>query len=86
MWIEVARSASCLLSRLERFVWPLIGTKLLANVRPVDVLRIIDPLTLTPNTAEGVRVIVQQIYNHPIQKLIVEVNPALPHTRRLPGP
>lgn len=67
-----------ILSRLERFVWPLIGTKPLANVRPVDVLRIIEPLTLTPNTAEGVRVIVQQIYNYAIQKLIVEVNPALP--------
>lgn len=67
-----------ILSRLERFVWPLIGTKPLGSVRPVDVLRIIEPLTPTPNTAEGVRVIVQQIYNYAIQKLIVEVNPALP--------
>ncbi len=29
-------------------------------------------------TAEGVRAIIQQIYNYAIQKLLVEVNPALP--------
>jgi len=67
-----------ILSRLERFVWPLIGTKPLGSVRPVDVLRVIEPLTLTPNTTEGVRVLIQQIYNYAIRKLIVEVNPALP--------
>lgn len=33
---------------------------------------------MTPNTAEGVRVIIQQIYKHAIQKLIVAANPALP--------
>lgn len=83
-WVEermTTRSATYraqILSRLERFVWPLIGTKPLGSVRPVDVLRLIEPLMLTPNTAEGVRVIVQQIYNYAIQKLIVEVNPALP--------
>ncbi|MFY9510741.1 MAG: integrase arm-type DNA-binding domain-containing protein [Rubrivivax sp.] len=83
-WVQermTTRSATYraqILSRLERFVWPLIGTKPLGRVRPVDVLRVIEPLILTPNTAEGVRVLIQQIYNYAIQTLIVEVNPALP--------
>jgi hypothetical protein len=32
----------------------------------------------TPKTAEGIRTIIQQTYNDAIQKLLVEVNPALP--------
>jgi len=78
MTTRTATYRAQILSRLERFVWPLIGTKSLGGVRPVDVLRVIEPLILTPNTAEGVRVLIQQIYNYAIQKLIVEVNPALP--------
>ncbi len=65
-------------SRLERFVWPAIGEKPLACVRPADVLLIIEDLRGTPKTAEGVRQHIQQIYNYAIQKLLVEVNPALP--------
>jgi integrase len=65
-------------SRLERFVWPEIGGKLLSAVRPADVLEIIEALRPTPQTAEGVRTIIQQVYNYAIQKLLVEVNPALP--------
>ena len=65
-------------SRLERFVWPVIGTKTLGEVRPADVLEIIEALRSTPKTAEGVRGIIQQVYNYAIQKLLVEVNPALP--------
>ena len=65
-------------SRLERFVWPAIGEKPLGGVRPADVLAIIEDLRGTPKTAEGVRQHIQQIYNYAIQKLLVEVNPALP--------
>ena len=65
-------------SRLERFVWPAIGAKALSAVRPADVLKIIEAVRATPKTAEGVRAIIQQIYNYAIQKLLVELNPALP--------
>ena len=65
-------------SRLERFIWPAIGTRALNVVRPADVLEIIEARRETPKTAEGVRAIIQQIYNYAIQKLLVEVNPALP--------
>jgi integrase len=65
-------------SRLERFIWPAIGTRALNAVRPADVLEIIEARRETPKTAEGVRAIIQQIYNYAIQKLLVEVNPALP--------
>ena len=65
-------------SRLERFIWPAIGTRALNAVRPADVLEIIEGRRDTPKTAEGLRAIIQQIYNYAIQKLLVEVNPALP--------
>lgn len=65
-------------SRLERFVWPEIGRKSLDDVRPADVLRIIERLRPTPKTAEAVRTNIQQIYNYAIQKLLVATNPALP--------
>ncbi|MEX6581640.1 tyrosine-type recombinase/integrase [Ralstonia solanacearum] len=65
-------------SRLERFVWPEIGSKALEDVKPVDVLHLIEARRATPNTAEGVRVIIQQVYNYAIQKLLVETNPATP--------
>jgi integrase len=59
-------------------VWPEIGSKPLSAVRPADVLEIIEARRATPKTAEGVRQHIQQIYNYAIQKLLVEVNPALP--------
>ena len=36
-----------------------------------------EAVRVTPKTAEGVRAIIQQIYNCAIQQLRVEVNPAL---------
>jgi integrase len=65
-------------SRLERFVWPAIGRKALEDVRPAHVLGIIEELRPTPNTAEGVRALIQQCYDYAIQKLLVESNPARP--------
>jgi integrase len=65
-------------SLLDRFVWPEIGGKALEDVRPAHVLAIIEKRRDTPNTAENVRVLIQQVYNYAIQKLLVETNPALP--------
>ncbi|MHA6909393.1 tyrosine-type recombinase/integrase [Ralstonia pseudosolanacearum] len=65
-------------SRLDRFVWPAIGRKALEDVKPAHVLAIIEELRATPNTAEGVRVVIQQCYDYAIQKLLVESNPARP--------
>ncbi|MEF9385056.1 integrase arm-type DNA-binding domain-containing protein [Ralstonia solanacearum species complex bacterium KE056] len=67
-----------ILSRLERFVWPAIGRKALEDVKPAHVLAIVEGLRAMPNTAEGTRVIIQQVYNYAIQKLLVESNPAVP--------
>jgi len=65
-------------SLLDRFVWPEIGKKELEDVKPAHVLAIIEKRRETPNTAENVRVLIQQVYNYAIQKLLVETNPALP--------
>jgi integrase len=65
-------------SRLERFVWPSIGTCRLRSVHPIDVLRIVEELRPMARTAESVRAMIQQIYSYAIQKLLVEVNPASP--------
>ncbi len=65
-------------SRLERFVWPVIGRKAMGDIKPAHVLAIIEELRATPNTAEGVRKIVQQCYDYAVQKLLVESNPARP--------
>ncbi|CAJ0849544.1 tyrosine-type recombinase/integrase [Ralstonia flatus] len=65
-------------SRLDRFVWPAIGRKALVDVKPAHVLAIVEGLRPTPNTAEGVRGIIQQCYDYAIQKLLVESNPARP--------
>lgn len=66
------------LSHLERFVWPAIGDKRLAEVKPMHILQIIEKQRPVPVTAERVRVTIQQIFDYAIQKLLVEVNPALP--------
>lgn len=63
---------------LDSYVYPAIGDKPLANVLPRDILAILDDLVGTPTTADRVRVIVQQIYNFAIRKLLVDTNPATP--------
>jgi len=66
-------------SRLDRFVFPVIGAKALEEVKPIDVLKIIQPLqTKMPNTAEGTRGIIQAVFNYAVQTLLVEANPATP--------
>lgn len=61
---------------LNDHVYPRIGDTPIGDVKPGDILAIIDPLVRTPTTADRVRVIIQQVYNFAIRKLLVTVNPA----------
>ena len=63
---------------LDAYVYPAIGDMQLEEVQPGDVLAIIKARADTPVTAERIRVIVQQIYNHAIRNLLVTTNPAQP--------
>lgn len=63
---------------LDAYVYPAIGDFKLKDVRPADVLPIIEKLRDMSVTAERVRTIIQQIYNHAIRKLLVTSNPAAP--------
>ena len=63
---------------LDAYVDPAIGDMQLADVQPGDVLAIIKARADTPLTAERIRVIVQQFYNHAIRNLLVTTNPAQP--------
>lgn len=65
-------------SFLARFVWPEIGDKRLGEIKSRDILGIIEDLRSSPVTAERTRVTIQRIFDYAIQKLLVEVNPALP--------
>lgn len=81
-WIDETlfyRSASYraqIVGWLDAHVHPKIGDKALGDVEPADVLAIIEPLVDRPTTADRVRVIIQQIYNFAIRKLVVKSNPA----------
>ncbi len=63
---------------LDAYVYPSIGDMPLDEVQPGDVLAIIKARADTAVTAERIRVIVQQIYNHAIRNLLVTTNPAQP--------
>lgn len=63
---------------LERDVFPAFGAKALGDVEPEDVLDVVQPLAGTPTTADRVRVVVQQIYDFAILRLLVKANPARP--------
>ncbi|MDM7950537.1 integrase arm-type DNA-binding domain-containing protein [Hydrogenophaga sp.] len=63
---------------LDAYVYPAIGDMPLDEVLPRDVLAIIKARADTAVTAERIRVIVQQIYNHAIRNLLVTTNPAQP--------
>ncbi len=63
---------------LDAYVYPTIGDMQLDEVQPGDVLTIIKARADTAVTAERIRVIVQQIYNHAIRNLLVTTNPAQP--------
>jgi integrase len=63
---------------LDAYVYPAIGDMPLDEVQPGDVLAVIKARADTAVTAERIRVIVQQIYNHAIRNLLVTTNPAQP--------
>ena len=63
---------------LERDVFPMIGAMPLEEVRPADVLAIVESLRAIPTTAERVRGIIQQVFNYGIRKLLLVSNPAAP--------
>ena len=63
---------------LDAYIDPVIGDMQLSEVQPGDVLKIIKARADTPVTAERIRVIVQQFYNHAIRNLMVTTNPAQP--------
>ena len=62
---------------LDSYINPVIGQKSLAEVRPADVLVIVNGLRKTPTTADRCRVIVQQVFNYAIRNLVAESNPAI---------
>lgn len=63
---------------LDAYVNPAIGDMAMGDVQPGDVLAIIKGRVHNPGTAERIRVIIQQVYNHAIRNLIVTTNPAQP--------
>lgn len=63
---------------LDAYVYPEIGELPLAGVQPAHVLRIIEARADTAVTAERIRVIVQQVFNFAIRKLLTVSNPAQP--------
>ena len=62
---------------LDSYINPHIGDKSLHQVKAADVLKVMEGCRATPVTADRCRVIVQQVYNYAIRKLIVEFNPAI---------
>lgn len=63
---------------LDTYVHPEIGHFQLGDVMPAHVLAIIEKRLDTPGAADRIRVIIQQVYNFAIRKLIVTTNPAQP--------
>jgi integrase len=63
---------------LDNHVDPLIGDMPLGDVKPKHVLDVIEKRKAHPTTADSIRVMIQQIYNHAIRKLLVDTNPATP--------
>ena len=63
---------------LDAYVYPVIGDMQLEDVQPRHVLSILKARTDTSVTAERIRVVVQQIYNHAIRNLLATRNPAQP--------
>lgn len=65
-----------LIDWLESWVFPAIGSERLADVKPRQVLALIQARADTPTTADEIRAMIQRIYNHAIRNLVVEHNPA----------
>lgn len=63
---------------LDAYVYPEIGHLALGDVTPAQVLAILDKRLGTPTTADRIRVVIQQVFNFAIRKLVVSTNPAAP--------
>lgn len=63
---------------LDGYVYPAIGVVALADVTPAQVLGILEAQKHIPTTADRLRVIVTQIFNFAIRKLLASTNPAAP--------
>lgn len=61
---------------LDSYINPRIGDKPLADVKPRDVLGIMEAHKHIPTTADRCRALIQQIYNFAIRKLQADHNPA----------
>ena len=61
---------------LDAYVYPEIGDIQLGDVESEDLQAIIEKRTATPVTAERIRKILQQIFNHAIRKQLITTNPA----------
>jgi integrase len=62
---------------LERDVFPKIGGLPLGDVRPADVLAIVESLRGIPTTANRVLAIMSAVFNYGIRKLLLTSNPTL---------
>lgn len=71
-----ARSQKQKTSWLTNDIYPAIGAIQLGKVHAADVRDLLESLRNTPVKAEGVRSIIQQIYNYAALKLLVTYNPA----------
>ena len=84
IWIQegnaniTARSLKQKTAWLANDIYPAIGSIPLAQVHAADVRDLLETLRNTPVKAEGVRSIIQQIYNYAALKLLVTYNPATP--------
>ena len=62
---------------LERDVFPKIGALPLGDVRPADVLAIVENLRAFPTTARRVQSIMEAVFNYGVRKLLLTANPAV---------
>jgi len=58
------------------YICPKIGQMTLAQVRPRDVLAILEANQHIPTTADRCRSLIQQVYNFAVRKLLLDNNPA----------
>lgn len=91
-WIEdtmIHRSAGYRaqnISFLDTHINPVIGDRLMGEVKAEDVLKIMHKLKATAVTADRCRTIIQQIYKHAARNLVVDTNPAVQVRGAVPIP
>lgn len=59
-------------------VFPAIGSLPLGDVKPVDILNLLESLRNTPTKAHNIRAMIERIYQYSAQKLLTTNNPATP--------